>query len=106
MDEARLRQLLGEWMPTDRRDVADIVASANADEHEGAEWLPRYKAALSLLAQMAGVLTGTLIPLETALAGQPAAATIAARMKEADRLWQAHLRLVGDWPAALNIPTE
>lgn len=96
MTEPRLRELLGEWMPSDPQDVADLLDSANADAHETVDWMPRYKAALSCLAQQLGMLTGTLNRLRTALAGQPAATTIVTQLAEGERLWQAHLCLISD----------
>jgi hypothetical protein len=37
-------------------EIGDIQQAASLDSHEGAEWLPYYKAALGLMAQIVGSL--------------------------------------------------
>lgn len=106
MDETRLRQLLSEWMPSDPGDFAAILEQANADSHEGIEWMPRYKAALSCLAHAMGILTGTLQKLQMGLATQPAGAVIQARLAESNRFWEAHLNLVADRLPGMECPPE
>ncbi len=58
--EERVRELLGDSWLIDCEDTGfpELVAQANADPNEGAEWLPYYKIALSLLMQGFGVAMG------------------------------------------------
>ncbi len=78
---------------------ADFAASANADRHEGREWLPRYKLALALLAQSLGILDGVCSRIASALAdNKPASETLSKLRSEANVLWLAHLRACADTP--------
>lgn len=100
MTESRLRELLGPFYPDDAEDAEDVLRQANADPQEGKEWLPRYKAALSLLAMECGYLTGVI----DGMRGNTTSKFIYERLSRAiviaDKYWQAHLRLVADEPAA------
>lgn len=52
----RIRAVLGESPLVTPEFVADMVATANADGDEGAEWLPYYKLSLGILAQAFGMM--------------------------------------------------
>lgn len=66
-----------------------IVDNANRDTDEGGEWLPYYKAALGLLAELVGYL------VKYVESGATPDATVAAAMK---RAWLLHLWLGGIGP--------
>ena len=51
LTEERLREVIGPTPLLDDEDYRLLVGSANADAHEGADWLPYYKAANGLLMQ-------------------------------------------------------
>jgi hypothetical protein len=57
---ADVRAAIGDHAALDDEDYELLAASANADPHEGAEWLPYYKIALGLLMQGFGVLDATV----------------------------------------------
>ena len=97
MTDDSVRALVGELPGFDELGYSDLAGSANADRHEGREWLPRYKLALALLAQTVGILDGVCSRIASALAdNKPAGASIAKLRTEANALWLAHLRVVGD----------
>ena len=60
IDLERLCELFGDSPHLiDAVGLGDLLVSANADPHEGAEWLPYYKAALGVLMQAFGMLEAT-----------------------------------------------
>lgn len=63
-------------------ETADILRSANMDPHEGASWLPYYKAALGLLALMVGMMEGGKRTSDPTVS----------------RLWHLHMLLCGIGP--------
>lgn len=95
-----VRAMVGEVRGLSPQDYADLAASANADRHEGRDWLPRYKLALAVLAQAIGVLDGVCSKLASVWAGKPEGATIVRLRSEANELWLAHLRAIADTPEA------
>lgn len=66
MTEERLEEVLrlcgDDYQPDD---PDELLASANADPDEGAEWLPYYKLALGMNASTIGYLCGVLQGLRT-----------------------------------------
>lgn len=56
LTEDRIRAVLGDSPLVTPGFVADVLATANADSEEGADWLPYYKLSLGILAQAFGML--------------------------------------------------
>ena len=100
MTESRLRELLGPFYPDDAEDAEDVLRQANADPQEGKEWLPRYKAALSLLAMECGYLAGVIDKIRSVATDKSYRDKLQRRLNVASQYWQAHLRLVADEPSA------
>lgn len=74
-------------------DAEELAEAGNTDSHEGAEWLPWYKMALSRLAQCCGMLHGLLnAPQSARLENQEKV------IQEAGRLFYHHLLLCGVGP--------
>ncbi len=74
-------------------DADDLAEIANTDSHEGAEWLPWYKMAMSRLVQCCGMLHGLLnAPQSERLEKQDKV------MQEAGRMFYHHLLLCGIGP--------
>lgn len=92
MNAEDVRRILGDVSGWEEWDYAAVAESASADSHEGAECLPRYKLALSLLAQSCGLLDATLGKLLVGLGPDtPAGRTVAANLESARELWAKHL---------------
>lgn len=99
-----VRRLIGDVPGLTPEDFAGLVESANADPHEGADTLPRYKLAMALLAQQAGLLTGVLERLLVGLGPTtPAGLTVTANLAEAGALWDAHLKAIPRDPAPAEV---
>lgn len=71
-------------------EIDAITDSANLDTEEGAEWLPWYKAALGVLAELTGHMHSYLE------SGVPLSPDVMANMK---RAWMIHLWLIGIGPS-------
>jgi len=93
---SEVKMLLGDLPEHISEGLDGLVDAANADSGEGVEWLPRYKLALSLLANAIGMASGTLTKLATVFDRQPAGATIRRIHSEISDLWEAHLRCIGE----------
>lgn len=106
MTAESVHSLTGDLSNSSPDEYADLAASANADMHEGRDWLPRYKLALALLAQTVGILDGVCSKLAFVWAGKPDGETIAKLRTEANILWLAHLRVVGDNPVDAKEASE
>lgn len=96
MTTREVQRLLGDIPDHIAEGLDGLVDAANADSGEGVEWLPRYKLALSLLANAIGMASGALTKLATAFDRQPAGVTIRRIHSEISDLWEAHLRCIGE----------
>lgn len=106
MTEDRLRKLLGPFYPADPDDAEAMLKQANADPHEGKEWVPRYKAALSLLAMECGYLAGVIDKIRFVASEKGYREELQRRLDVAGEYWQAHLRLVADELPTAPAPNE
>ena len=116
LTEEKLREVIGDWSEID---YFAVLETANADPHEGAEWLPYYKAAMAILAEECGGMAAILSKMLVAYGDNPAGKTIRKTLERMQVFWLAHLKLCGIGPqtdpakvaeaneyAAANMPHE
>ena len=98
--EADVRAVLGPGYKGDRKDVAQLVASANADPREGVEWLPYYKLALAVLAEAAGQIQGLaeVISRDMPPDHLPGRVVVEEALRWFDGMFRVHLRVCGLGP--------
>lgn len=97
--EADVRAVIGPVEHLDAEDIAGVVEQANADAHEGPEWMPYYKAATALDALALGTATGTLKWAERLFPEHdPRAVKLRRVLAEVEELFRASCRCTGLGP--------
>jgi hypothetical protein len=98
MNESQIRQLIGDEV-ANLIGIESLVEASNAFAHEGIEWLPSYKLALSLLAHALGRYDAAFSKLILAYGERSSSAIALQAIKsECQQIWNAHCLVVLNGP--------